>query len=217
MDSCSRLDKRRVTLCPVAVHLVMRDAMLSHMQPALCRASILVQQASCSAVDRGVQCSQLFLHSRCNACKLSRQSVGLIELCATMRANNSTVARVVLCCRRVQPEKENDVNARDKVLQIVQFLCTAFAMHVAHISNWRALHIQLSVCVAHVPILKHVILTSHKWYKMTQPGHIKLGKRPTGPCAYQKLPPYYYFNNFIVIILFLCIRQLPLTNMIFLL
>lgn len=63
MDSCSRLDKRRVTLCPVAVHLVMRDAMLSHMQPALCRASILVQQASCSAVDRDVQCSQLFLHS----------------------------------------------------------------------------------------------------------------------------------------------------------
>jgi len=141
-----------------------------------------------------VQCSQLFLHSRCNACKLSRQSVGLIELCATMRANNSTVARVVLCCRRVQPEKENDVNARDKVLQIVQILCTAFAMHVAHISNWRALHIQLSVCVAHVPILKHVILTSHKWYKMTQPGHIKLGKRPTGPCAYQKLPPLLLFQ-----------------------
>lgn len=102
IDSCSRLDRRRVTLRPVAVHLVKRDAMLSHLQPALHRASISVQ-ASCSAVDCGVQCSRLFLHSRCNACKRSRQSVGLIELCATMRAKqfNRCPGRLVLS----SPEK----------------------------------------------------------------------------------------------------------------
>merc|ERR1719507_558416 len=103
IDSCSRSDRRRVTLRPVAVHLVKRDAMLSHLLSALRRASISVQ-ASCSAVDCGVQCSRLFLHTRCNACKRSRQSVGLIELCATMRAKefNRCPGRLVLS----SPEKK---------------------------------------------------------------------------------------------------------------
>jgi len=57
----------------VAVHLVMRDAMLSHLlQPALCASTVHLHlylgasahlgayQGGCSAVDFGVQCS--FLH-----------------------------------------------------------------------------------------------------------------------------------------------------------
>ena len=119
IDSCSRLDRRRVTLRPVAVHLVKRDAMLSHLLSAVHRESISVQ-ASCSAVDCGVQCSRLFLHSRCNACKRSRQSVGLIELCATMRAKqfNRCPGRLVLSspekrkqCHRTRQSAANCANS----------------------------------------------------------------------------------------------------------
>ena len=157
IDSWSRLDRRRVTLCPVAVHLVKRDAMLSHLQPALRRASISVQ-ASCSAVDCGVQCSRLFLHSRCNACKRSRQSVGLIELCATMRAKqfNRCPGRLVLS----SPEKKKTTSPHTtKCCKLCKFFaqplrCASRTFHTG------ALHIQLAVCVAHVPILKHVILIS---------------------------------------------------------
>ena len=127
--------------------------------------------------------------------------------------NNSTVAWVVLCCCRVHATK------RCK-------LCKFFAQLLQCASctfQPGALHIQLAACVAHVPMLKtcnsHL---SHKWYKMTtgsDPRHIKLGKKgQQGHDARTKsCPHYYYFNNFIVIILFLCIRQLQLTNMIFLL
>jgi len=60
--------------------------------------------------------------------------------------------------------KENDVTARDKVVQLLR---KAFVRR-AHF-KLEALHIQLAACVAHVPILKtcnsHL---SHKWYKMTR-------------------------------------------------
>ena len=165
IDSCSRLDRRRVTLRPVAVHLVKRDAMLSHLLSAVHRESISVQ-ASCSAVDCGVQCSRLFLHARCNACKRSRQSVGLIVLCATMRAKqfNRCPGRLVLSSKK----KENDVTARDKVLQIVQILCTAFAMRGVHISHWSTAHPVGCMCCTCANIKTCNSHLSHKWYKMTR-------------------------------------------------
>lgn len=151
IDSCSRLDRRRVTLRPVAVHLVKRDAMLSHLLSAVHRESISVQ-ASCSAVDCGVQCSRLFLHSRCNACKRSRQSVGLIELCATMRAKqfNRCPGRLVLSSKKTTSPHATKCCK----------LCKFFAQLLRCTFHTGALHIQLAVCVAHVPILKHVILIS---------------------------------------------------------
>ena len=143
IDSCSRLDRRRVTLRPVAVHLVKRDAMLSHLQPALHRASILVQ-ASCSAVDCGVQCSRLFLHSRCNACKRSRQSVGLIELCATMRAKQFNRCRVVLCCRQRKRRHRTRQSAANCANSLHSFCdarftlerCTSSWLYVLHMCQY---------------------------------------------------------------------------------
>ena len=194
----------------------MRDAMLSHLQTPPCAEHPL----SCSRAE--MQCSRLrcaklpgFLAqlSGCNACKLSRQSVGLIEPCATMRTKqfNRCPGRLVLSSC-----------ARDKALQIVQILCTAFAMRVVHISTWSTAHPVGCMCCTCANVKTCNSHLSHKWYKMTtgsDPRHIKLGKKgQQGHDARTKsCPHYYYFNNFIVIILFLCIRQLQLTNMIFLL
>ena len=131
---------------------------------------ILVHEGGCSAVNFGVQCSFLPLFAMCNACKLSRQSVGLIEPCRVQECiaqNNSTVARIVLCsCRRVQAEKKMMSPHATKwcifFAQLLQFAC-------ACTFQTGALRIQLAACVAHVPILKtcnsHL---SHKWYKMTR-------------------------------------------------
>jgi len=149
-----------------------------------------------------------------SASYLGSQSVWLncVQLCTQ---NKPSV--VVLCCLRVQGIR--NVTARDD-LKIEHFVATVLCnLCILCTIQVKALHIHTAACAAHVPMLKHVILISltsgTKWQGVPKwPGHIKLGKKGRVP---KVAPFYYYFNNFIVIILFLCIRQLKLTNMIFLL
>ena len=107
------------------------------------------------------------------------------------------------------------------ILSAITILCIlcarpcAFLAHSAvcaqHISRSLA-HLGDCKCCACANMKTYNSQLSHKWYKMTRsPKRAQSDQawnRPTGPCAYQKLPHFYfYFHNFIVLILFLCIRH----------
>lgn len=97
--------------------------------------------------------------------------------------------------------------------------CASCVQGLVHFCAVCAQHISRSVarlgdckCCACANMKTYNSQLSHKWYKMTRsPKRAQSDqawKRPTGPCAYQKLPHFYfYFHNFIVLILFLCIRH----------